>query len=114
MAERVAAGTLTELPGIGKSTGAVITQALAGEVPQRIVELEATTEVPLSEAGRPYREALRGDCHAHSFWSDGGATIESMARTADGARPRLPGHDRPLARGSPSPTASRPSACASS
>ena len=81
---RVADGTLTELPGIGKSTGAVISEAVRGEVPKRIVELEATTEVPLSEAGRPYREALKGDCHCHSLWSDGGATIEAMARTAMG------------------------------
>jgi putative hydrolase len=86
--QRVAAGTLTDLPGIGASTGKVITEALAGEVPTRVAELEATTEVPLSEAGRPYREALRGDCHAHSLWSDGGATVEAMARTAIGL-----GHD---------------------
>ncbi len=78
----MAAGTLLDLPGIGKSTGAVITEALAGEVPRRVAELEATTEVPLSTAGRPYREALRGDCHCHSLWSDGGATVEAMARTA--------------------------------
>lgn len=80
--ERVAAGTLLELPGIGKSTGAVITQALAGEVPQRIVDLEATTAVPLSAAGEVYRQALRGDCHAHTLWSDGATSIETMARTA--------------------------------
>ena len=72
--ERVAAGTLTDLPGIGKSTAAVIVQALDGQVPDRVAELEATTEVPLSRAGVPYREALEGDCHAHSLWSDGGAT----------------------------------------
>jgi putative hydrolase len=82
LAARVAGGTLTDLPGIGKSTGAVITQALAGDVPERIVELEATTVVPLGEAGRPYREALRGDCHSHSHWSDGSASIEQMARAA--------------------------------
>ncbi len=81
--QRVAAGTLLELPGIGKSTGAVITQALAGEVPQRIVDLEATTTVPLSSAGAVYRQALRGDCHAHTFWSDGATSIETMARTAE-------------------------------
>jgi len=80
--ERVAAGTLTDLGGIGRSTAAVITQALAGEVPDRVAELEATTEVPLSQAGVPYREALRGDCHTHSLWSDGGASVELMARTA--------------------------------
>jgi len=82
LADRAAAGTLTELAGIGASTGAVIAEALAGQVPERIVLLEATTEVPLSEAGRPYREALRGDCHSHSYWSDGSASIEEMARTA--------------------------------
>jgi len=31
-----------------------------------------------------YLDALRGDCHLHSRWSDGGATIESMVRTAIG------------------------------
>jgi len=35
-----------------------------------------------------YRAALKGDCHLHSLWSDGGATIEAMARTARGL-----GHD---------------------
>jgi putative hydrolase len=79
---RAAAGTVTELAGIGKSTAAVITEALAGEVPTRIVDLEATSVVPLSERGRPYREALRGDCHSHSFWSDGSASIAQMADTA--------------------------------
>ena len=72
----MAAGTLEELAGIGPSTGAVIAQALHGEVPQRIVELEATTEVPLSAAGEPYRQALRGDCHSHSSWSDGAVSVE--------------------------------------
>ena len=28
------------------------------------------------------REALRGDCHLHSDWSDGGAPLADMARTA--------------------------------
>jgi putative hydrolase len=79
---RVAAGTLTELPGIGKSTAAVISEAQAGEVPRRIVDLEETSVVPLGPSGRPYRDALRGDCHSHSSWSDGSASIEQMATTA--------------------------------
>ena len=29
-----------------------------------------------------YRDALKGDCHLHSTWSDGGAPIEAMAATA--------------------------------
>ena len=86
--QRVAGGTLLDLPGIGRSTGAVITEALAGEVPQRIVELEATTQVPLSQTGQPYRDALRGDCHTHTRWSDGSTSIETMALTA-----RDLGHD---------------------
>ena len=32
--------------------------------------------------GERYRAALRGDCHLHSTWSDGGALIEDMAATA--------------------------------
>lgn len=78
---RIADGTLTDLPGIGKSTAEVIVQAAAGEVPRRIVELEASTEIPLGP-GAAIRAALKGDCHSHSTWSDGGASIETMARTA--------------------------------
>jgi putative hydrolase len=79
--ERVRTRTLQELPGIGSSTGSVIEQAVAGGVPDRLAELEATTEIPLGE-GAALRAALRGDCHTHSLWSDGGATIEKMARSA--------------------------------
>jgi putative hydrolase len=38
--------------------------------------------VPITPEGARYREALRGDCHLHSLWSDGGAPIEAMAATA--------------------------------
>jgi len=80
--ERAAAGTLTQLDGIGESTARVITEALAGEVPSYLVHLEATTQVPITPEGQRYRDALRGDCHLHSTWSDGGAEIEEMAATA--------------------------------
>ncbi len=82
LAARAAAGTLTELDGIGDSTAKVITEAVAGEVPAYLVKLESETVVPLSPAGERYRAALRGDCHLHSTWSDGGAAIEDMAATA--------------------------------
>lgn len=78
---RLADRSLTDLPGIGKSTAEVISQAAAGEVPARIAQLEATTEIPLG-VGADLRAALRGDCHSHSTWSDGGATVATMARTA--------------------------------
>ncbi len=78
-----AADTLTELDGIGDSSARVIEEAIAG-ANTYLAELEARTQVPITEAGRRYREALRGDLHMHSRWSDGGATIEAMAHTAIG------------------------------
>ncbi len=72
---------LTSLPGVGDSTAAVAVQALDGLVPDRLAELEATTVVPLAE-GAALRAALKGDCHSHSTWSDGGASIREMATAA--------------------------------
>jgi len=82
LAAKAADGTLLELPGIGKSTGSVIAEALAGKVPHYLRTLEEASEVPISDAAAPYRAALKGDCHLHSEWSDGGAPIEVMAATA--------------------------------
>lgn len=76
------AGTLTKLPGIGASSAKVVTQALAGEVPERLAALEAQHSGPLVPGGRAVRAALRGDLHSHSDWSDGGSPIEEMAFTA--------------------------------
>jgi putative hydrolase len=76
-----AAGKLTDLPGIGPTTAKVITEALDGEVPAYLEHLEAETVLDPGE-GAELRAALRGDCHTHSTWSDGGAPIEKMARTA--------------------------------
>jgi putative hydrolase len=79
-----AAGTLTDLPGVGASTAKVIAQALAGQVPTRLLELEEEYGDPLTAdgAGVALRGALRGDLHSHSDWSDGGSPIEEMAMTA--------------------------------
>jgi len=82
LAQRAAAGTLTDLEGIGDSSAKVIRQALAGGDVAYLTELEAATQVPITAAGAVYRDALLGDLHMHSRWSDGGATIEAMARTA--------------------------------
>ncbi|MGZ4740036.1 MAG: PHP domain-containing protein [Ilumatobacteraceae bacterium] len=81
LAQRAAAGTLTKLDGIGDSTARLITETLRGDT-SYVEKIEAETGVELTEAGARYRTALRGDCHLHSLWSDGGATIEAMARTA--------------------------------
>jgi putative hydrolase len=76
-----ATGGLEDLPGVGKTTGRVIAEALAGEEPSYLRHLEGETAVPLSE-GAAIRQALKGDCHSHSTWSDGGWSIETMARAA--------------------------------
>jgi putative hydrolase len=80
-------GRLKELPGIGDSTGGVIAEALEGKVPAYLEKLERSSAIPVGEGGA-IRAALKGDCHTHSHWSDGGAPIEKMAETA-----RSLGHD---------------------
>lgn len=83
---RSAAGTLTELDGIGSSSARVIDEAIAHETTGTdmpyLAALEASTQVVPSAAGEPYRRALKGDLHLHSRWSDGGAPIDRMVRTA--------------------------------
>jgi len=82
IAARVAAGTVTELPGVGASSGKVIVEAVNGRMPERLKRLEAEHAGPLAPGGRVIRAALRGDLHSHSDWSDGGSPIEEMAFTA--------------------------------
>ncbi len=57
VAERAAAGTLTELPGIGASTAQVIADAAAGRLPARLAELEERHAGPLAPGGRELRAA---------------------------------------------------------
>ena len=78
---RIRTNTLTALPGIGPSTAEVIRQAAAGKVPSRISRLEEETRIPIG-VGAGIRAQVKGDCHTHSLWSDGGASIERMARAA--------------------------------
>ena len=85
--ERAERNTLKELDGIGDSSAKVIIEALRGDITY-LDKLDRQTQVPITAAGQHYRDALRGDCHLHSRWSDGGATIEAMAATA-----RALGHD---------------------
>ncbi|WP_369142499.1 PHP domain-containing protein [Streptomyces sp. R44] len=87
-ARRAAAGTLESLKGVGPKTAAVVREALEGRVPEYLAHLEEELEASLGPGesdghlGEELRAALRGDCHLHSDWSDGGATIEAMGRTA--------------------------------
>lgn len=82
IAQRAAAGTLTELSGVGDVTARCVTESLAGEEPVYLRRLHATEGVDLDEAATGLRAALRGDCHTHSDWSDGGSPIEEMALSA--------------------------------
>jgi putative hydrolase len=79
---RIAAGTLEQLPGIGKVTALAITEAQRGETPVYLRRLEATEGNPVATAGAELRSKLRGDCHTHSDWSDGGSPIREMAEAA--------------------------------
>jgi putative hydrolase len=78
--QRVAARTLTEIAGIGPATAGVITEAAAGREPEYLTKLLAGLPDEPERAG--LRAALRGDCHTHSDWSDGGSPIREMAEAA--------------------------------
>jgi putative hydrolase len=82
LAERARDGRLIDLEGIGDATASVISEALGGVVPSYLAKVEAESQVSITEEGQRYHHALRGDCHLHSTWSDGGAAIEEMAATA--------------------------------
>ena len=82
VAQRVEEGTITELAGIGKSTAGVIEQAVRGELPDYLARQQEEHGGPLVEGGEAYTEAIIGDCHLHSDWSDGGSPIEEMVLTA--------------------------------
>ena len=85
---RAATGTLAELPGIGKVTATVITESLGGEEPVYLRRVESMGLTPVAQQADDLRQLLKGDCHVHSDWSDGGSPIEEMAAAA-----RDLGHD---------------------
>jgi putative hydrolase len=82
---RVKAGTLEALPGIGATTAQVIAEAAAGQQPGYLTRLLGERPAAQRDA---MRDALRGDCHTHSDWSDGGSPPLEMAEAA-----RVLGHE---------------------
>src|SRR4029453_10626138 len=72
---------LRSLKGVGEVTETVIVESLAGNVPKCLAKLEAEPQ-PFAVAGDALRRTLRGDCHTHSLWSDGGSPIIEMAHAA--------------------------------
>jgi putative hydrolase len=79
LGQRLRQGTLVALPGIGPVTAEAIAQAAGGQQPAYLGRL-------LGEAPPPdrtgLRAVLRGDCHTHSDWSDGGSPPQEMAEAA--------------------------------
>jgi putative hydrolase len=82
IAARAADGTLTKLSGVGDVTARCVVESLRGEEPVYLRRLTATEGSDVGEAAGALRRALRGDCHAHSDWSDGGSPIEEMVGAA--------------------------------
>ncbi|MGI8646730.1 MAG: PHP domain-containing protein [Acidimicrobiales bacterium] len=79
---RSADNSLRRLHGVGEVTARCVAESLDGHVPVYLRRLEATALTPLDEASQQLRALLRGDCHTHSDWSDGGSSIYEMAQAA--------------------------------
>lgn len=88
LASLAATGRLRQLDGVGETTARVIAEALEGGVPSYLSHLEGEEPLEVSAAAAELRRRLRGDCHSHSDWSDGGSPIAEMAEAA-----RNLGHD---------------------
>lgn len=82
LADRVADGRLKRTKGIGDRTFQVISQAVAGEVPDYLADLREKNAEPLDAGGADLRAQLRGDLHSHTEWSDGTTSIAAMAAAA--------------------------------
>ncbi|MGC4960324.1 PHP domain-containing protein [Gordonia sp. DT101] len=82
LTERATAGTLTAIGGIGKTTASVIAESVAGELPGYLADVQEKSPVSLASGGEDLYRAIRGDLHAHTDWSDGGAPLDEMARAA--------------------------------
>ncbi|WP_285320458.1 PHP domain-containing protein [Pseudarthrobacter sp. lyk4-40-TYG-27] len=82
LASRARSGRLKSMKGIGDRTYAVIREAVDGQVPEYLADLREKGAQPLAPGGSDIQEALRGDLHSHSEWSDGGSPIELMLAAA--------------------------------
>ncbi len=79
------AGRLQSIEGVGKSTAQVITEALRGDEPAYLTKLDkelVAGDLALEGPAAELLGSLRGDCHSHSDWSDGGSPIAEMAEAA--------------------------------
>lgn len=84
VAARVAAGTLTDLPGVGARTAQVAADVAAGGAVDYLADLEQRLGERASDTGpgAELRAALRGDLHAHTEASDGSSPLQEMVLAA--------------------------------
>ena len=79
------AGKLQSIDGVGKSTAQVIAEALEGNVPAYLAKIDkdlTKDDLDVDGDAAALLKSLRGDCHSHSDWSDGGSPILEMAEAA--------------------------------
>ncbi len=82
LAQLAAAGRLTSLPQVGDTTAGIVAELLATGASTYLDRLERARPPALDGRAAAIRAQLRGDCHTHSDWSDGGSPIDEMARAA--------------------------------
>jgi putative hydrolase len=82
LAAHAADRSLAKVKGLGEVTARCVAESLRGEEPVYLRRLLATEGTDTDESAAAIRAALRGDCHCHSDWSDGGSPIEEMVATA--------------------------------
>jgi len=84
LAALVAAGSLTDLTGVGARTAEVVSLAWRGHDVPYLVDLEQqlAAEPEADPAALALRAALRGDLHAHTEASDGSTSIQEMVLAA--------------------------------
>ena len=80
----MAPARLQRIPGVGKTTAQVITEAAHGTTPEYLERLEVVELPEVDADAARLRDQLQGDCHSHSDWSDGGSPIKEMAEAAKG------------------------------
>jgi putative hydrolase len=80
----MAPARLQRIPGVGKTTAQVITEAAHGTTPEYLERLEVVELPEVDAEAARLRDQLLGDCHSHSDWSDGGSPIREMAEAAKG------------------------------
>lgn len=76
------AGTIEALPGVGKGIATVLRELHEAGTSPYLDRLEAELASMPPRPSSALLDALRGDCHVHSDWSDGTASIREMAEGA--------------------------------